>query len=149
MDTERKAPEDLYTRGRDLVTSYLAGVDVTWPAEDEDLVEILNEAGEHRRIRVSVTDSAGWLVPWAYARRPPTVFPDGWWAFVRFGGDQSKQPQVYLARENQVRELLHTIVTADDFAEDDAERVEGEAVRLFDDDLRPLLRSWGELTQGF
>jgi hypothetical protein len=149
MDTERKAPGDLYTRGRDVVTSYLAGVDVTWLAEDEDLVEILNEAGEHRRIRVTVTRSGGWLVPWAYARRPPTVFPDGWWSFVRFGDDEAKQPEVYLTRENQVRELLHSIVTADDFDEDDPERVEGEAVRLSDDDLRPLLSSWGELTQGF
>ncbi|MPV37030.1 hypothetical protein [Georgenia subflava] len=147
MDAERiAAPEDLYVRGRDVVTSYLAGADVTWDADDEDVVEALSRSGRHRRIRVSVTDGPGWTVSWYFARPGPTVFPDGWWAFVRVDAAAQRESEVYLAPENEVRELLHRIVSDETFDERNPDLVEAEQVRLDDDDLRPLLRTWAELT---
>ncbi|MFC7404369.1 hypothetical protein [Georgenia alba] len=153
------AGADLAVRGREVVTSYLAGVDVAWTDEDEELVEILNGAGHLRRIRVSVTDGDVWLLQRALLDEEPEI-EGGWWSFVRVRRDAA-EPEVYLAAEDGVRELMHRLTrreAAVGAGTEPTEQVEpapapvqmrDEAVRVCDGDLRPLLRSWRELTMGF
>ncbi|GAA4425473.1 hypothetical protein GCM10023169_23140 [Georgenia halophila] len=151
MDTERQAPADLALRGREVVASYLPGVDVAWADDDEDLVEILNVAGRHRRIRVSATDGDTWLLPRAELDEEPEV-DDGWWSFVRIPRAAGREPEVYLARENEVRALMLDVVAHSAAADPTRPvhvEVTDEAVPVRDRDVMPLLRSWHELTKGF
>lgn len=157
MEPERTDLATLAVRGREVVASYLAAVDVAWADDDEDVVEILNGAGDLRRIRVSVTDHDHWALPRAELAEEPEV-ADGWWAFVRMR--TGTEPELYLAGEDQVRELMTRLLTqspvpagpAEDPAADDgaaAGRITDEAIPVCTGDLRPLLRPWRELTQNF
>lgn len=146
MDAERtKAAGDLHARGSDVVTSYLTGADVAWDGDDEGVLEVLSRSGRHRRIRVSVTESHEWAVPLAFAGGEPAA-AEGWWAFVRLDPAAARESEVYLAPEREVRELLREIVAAERSDAPLAELAHVELVLLDVDDLRPLLRTWGELT---
>lgn len=147
MDAERAtAAGDLYVRGRDVVTSYLTGADVAWDGEDEGVLEVLSRSGRHRRIRLSVTETDGWAVPLAFAGGEPSAAGDGWWAFVRLDPAAARESEVYLAPEREVRELLREIVAAEREEEPLPDLGQVELVLLDDGDIRPLLRTWSELT---
>ncbi|MHB1063453.1 MAG: hypothetical protein ACYC1Z_03000 [Georgenia sp.] len=147
MDAERAtAASELYVRGRDVVTSYLTGADVAWDGEDEGILEVLSRSGRHRRIRLSVTETDGWAVPLAFAGAEPPLAADGWWAFVRVDPAGVRESEVYLAPEHDVRELLREIVLVERADEPLPDLAQVELVLLNDSDIRPLLRTWGELT---